>query len=164
MKVTKSFIAGNRELRFRLAENLATNKSKSIAKVLDWVEYCKDLHCSLDLRMKHREEPSVLVTDESVYDKDAFNQDDNKKGFDLLVGADIVFDPEIIPYLVKTMVKLNFKTAFISCTIRNQSTFNVFLECLEEYGLYYELVQFENKERWFYYPEDLPIHIIKIIK
>jgi len=56
---------------------------------------------------------------------------------DVLLASDIIFDPDIIPSLVETIKFLtnlnNNMNIIISSTIRNESTYNCFLQNLSKY-------------------------------
>ena len=56
---------------------------------------------------------------------------------DVVLGADIVFDPDLLPYLVKTLTILlsNSGVAFIMCCVRNQDTFDQFISLLQASNL-----------------------------
>ena len=58
---------------------------------------------------------------------------------DVILGADIVFDPDLIPSLVTTIRILLSRSdqglAVIACCVRNQDTFDVFEKSLSDQGL-----------------------------
>ena len=82
--------------------------------------------------------------------------------FDLVVAADVVFDPALIPSLVSTISILNCN-ALIACTERNKETFTIFLKELSNHGLAFTMTTFfPSSHHWFCYQEKSPIHLIKL--
>lgn len=68
----------------------------------------------------------------------------------LILGADIIFDPDMIPALVSTIkCALQYhqhSQALIASTIRNEATYALFLNELQRVGLHsqdFELMRFE---------------------
>jgi len=57
---------------------------------------------------------------------------------DIIVAADVVFDPEIIPPLVRTIKRIlslssyHSPVCYLSSTIRNKVTYQKFIDCLGE--------------------------------
>ena len=58
---------------------------------------------------------------------------------EVILGADIVFDPDLIPSLVTTIRILLARSdqglAVIACCVRNQDTFDIFEKSLSDQGL-----------------------------
>ncbi|KAJ2458642.1 Protein fam86a, partial [Coemansia sp. RSA 2322] len=55
---------------------------------------------------------------------------------DVVIGADITYDPTLVPILVsalKAMVSTSQQVAYITATIRNQETFDLFLQLIGKY-------------------------------
>lgn len=91
---------------------------------------------------------------------------------DIVLGADITYDPSIIPALVNTLLELfglyPHVEVIIAATQRNLQTFQVFLErCLEE-GLKVEDVSFEipprDRQEGPFYNDQVAIRICKVSK
>ncbi|KAJ2783680.1 hypothetical protein GGI18_003498 [Coemansia linderi] len=62
---------------------------------------------------------------------------------DVVIGADITYDPTIVPVLVgalKEMVATSQQVAYITATIRNQETFDLFLQLVGKYLSIYNAV------------------------
>ncbi|KAJ2486725.1 ubiquitin-binding SDF ubiquitin ligase complex subunit met30 [Coemansia sp. RSA 2320] len=56
---------------------------------------------------------------------------------DVVIGADITYDPTLVPILVsalKAMVSTSQQVAYITATIRNQETFDLFLQLIAPFG------------------------------
>ncbi|KAJ2816622.1 hypothetical protein IWW50_006434 [Coemansia erecta] len=59
-------------------------------------------------------------------------------GVDVIIGADITYDPTIVPVLVsaiKEMVVSSQQVVYITATIRNIDTFEQFLQLVDETGV-----------------------------
>ncbi|KAJ1992851.1 Protein fam86a, partial [Coemansia thaxteri] len=57
---------------------------------------------------------------------------------DVVIGADITYDPTLVPILVsalKAMVSTSQQVAYITATIRNQETFDLFLQLIDDTGV-----------------------------
>ena len=57
---------------------------------------------------------------------------------DLLIAADVVFDPAVVPHLaaaIATCLDAKMEKALLACTIRNEDTLNVFLREAERRSL-----------------------------
>ncbi|KAJ1787105.1 hypothetical protein LPJ67_003315, partial [Coemansia sp. RSA 1938] len=60
------------------------------------------------------------------------------KPIDVIIGADITYDPTIVPVLVaaiKEMVVSSQQVVYITATIRNIETFDLFLQLVDETGV-----------------------------
>lgn len=73
----------------------------------------------------------------NVQQLDWENIADNIPDFDIIIGADIVYDPEIIVFLAKTLATLlrTDKVAYLASTIRNPSTWQAFEQATKQNGL-----------------------------
>ncbi|KAK7112514.1 hypothetical protein V1264_011962 [Littorina saxatilis] len=84
---------------------------------------------------------------------------------DVILGADVVYDPSIIPSLVRLLRKLlepgKKSKAFIASTVRNEDTRDAFLIALSSEGLSYSVVE-GPKQELFHYDRMVPIEILKI--
>lgn len=83
---------------------------------------------------------------------------------DVILGADLVYDPEVVPALVATLAALlaHGGTAYIASTIRNPETRALFLSELADQAL----LQYEPctgpREKIFFYDSSCPVEIDKI--
>ena len=90
------------------------------------------------LEMRTAGNTEVMVTD---LDWVSFSErpGDSDLKADIILGADIVFDPDLIPSLVTTIRILLSRTdqglAVIVCCVRNTETFALFEKSLQEQGL-----------------------------
>ncbi|KAI1925698.1 hypothetical protein LOZ65_002740 [Ophidiomyces ophidiicola] len=91
--------------------------------------------------------------------------------FDVALGADLIYDSDLIPVLVSTLHDLfenyNLKEFLISATLRNQETFTTFLNCCEQTNLHAQLIHFQSPPRQlqdgFFHGTDVPIRTYRII-
>jgi 2-polyprenyl-3-methyl-5-hydroxy-6-metoxy-1,4-benzoquinol methylase len=80
---------------------------------------------------------------------------------DLIVCADVVFDPSLIEPLLNTIGKyLLGKTCIMACTKRNQETWDFLESMLEKRFL---VTKVSIKPNWFVYQEQSPIHIFILV-
>lgn len=88
----------------------------------------------------------------------------NQEEFDVLVAADVVFDPSLIAPLVATIAATKTQCCLIACTERVKDTFAFFTKHLNEAGLLYTLTTAApaNSSTWFYYHEKSPVHLVEI--
>ena len=65
--------------------------------------------------------------------------EETKLDADIILGADIVFDPRLLPSLVKTLGILIRRgegcEAYLVCCVRNEETWQMFLALLGQAGL-----------------------------
>ncbi|KAH9486393.1 Protein-lysine N-methyltransferase EEF2KMT [Psilocybe cubensis] len=113
-------------LRCRDNINLSCNLSSRHHNIhflnLDWSESTDSIQCSaLKTLIQHKIDPDVIL------------------------GADVVFDPSLIPFLVGTLKIALFQTesrspryAIIALTVRNESTVNIFIAHVRESHLVIE--------------------------
>ncbi|KAH6625695.1 putative methyltransferase-domain-containing protein [Boeremia exigua] len=102
----------------------------------------------------------------------AFSEDYGMEVPDILLGADVTYDKTVIPRLVCTMNEfLDLNPALeilISATIRNEATFETFLNACRRNGFRFEQVGFpplpESEQRGPFYPTSTPIQIWRITK
>ncbi|CAG2237986.1 EEF2KMT [Mytilus edulis] len=86
---------------------------------------------------------------------------------DIILAADVVYDKEVIPSLVRILLKVlkpkknNVPIAYIASTVRNEDTRDFFLINLANEGLAYEMVE-PPKEKTFHYDDIIPIEILRI--
>ncbi|TPX38164.1 hypothetical protein SmJEL517_g00153 [Synchytrium microbalum] len=80
-----------------------------------------------------------------------------------VLGADIVFDPVLIPHLLSTLDALMGDEAYIASTIRNQDTWNVFEDGLTQSEFQSVLVSVDNQaQKWIYPLEKEQVRIYKL--
>lgn len=82
---------------------------------------------------------------------------------DVILGADLVYDPEVVPALVETLTALLKKggTAYIASTIRNPETRALFLSELDKAPLQYEPCA-HPQNKVFFYDRSCPVKIDKV--
>ncbi|XP_075558189.1 protein-lysine N-methyltransferase EEF2KMT isoform X2 [Dermacentor variabilis] len=82
---------------------------------------------------------------------------------DVILGADLVFDPAVVPALVATLAALlaHGGTAYIASTVRNHETRALFLSKLDEASLQYEPCT-APREKIFFYDRSCPVEIEKV--
>ncbi|KAL3218453.1 hypothetical protein MRX96_050717 [Rhipicephalus microplus] len=81
----------------------------------------------------------------------------------VILGADLVYDPEVVPALVTTLAAVleHGGTAYIASTVRNPETRALFLSKLDEASLQYEPCA-GPREKVFFYDRSCPVAIDKI--
>ncbi|GLA77756.1 protein fam86a [Aspergillus tubingensis] len=110
--------------------------------------------------------------DDDDDDDDELQQvgDGEKVEFDVALGADLIYDIDLVPLLVQTVKSLFEKYAvkefLISATLRNERTFGAFLDACEESALKVERVPFESPaeehQRGFFHSTVIPIRTYRI--
>ncbi|XP_062507802.1 protein-lysine N-methyltransferase EEF2KMT-like isoform X2 [Corticium candelabrum] len=96
-------------------------------------------------------------------DNDAIDVSDD---FDLMLAADVVYDPDIIVHLVQTLAACIRRpdkqaVALVASTVRNSDTYTQFELCLGHYGLQSKLMMPPTKQL-FQYDRSVPIKILQI--
>lgn len=98
----------------------------------------------------------------SVSRLDWANVDLKPRGdLDMVLAADVVFDPSIIPELVDCISKLGL-FCLMSLTERNKDTLELFMTEIRKAGLQITTIQFAKQEALYYYAEETPIHLFNI--
>lgn len=131
--------------RKTLGENVA---SRLIAKVLDWNETREGLE-------------DILEVNGELPD------------YDLIVGADITYSPDVVPVLAEMlsvlmndMFRERNMEAFISATVRNEHTLNVFRDACKERKLSVKEIDFVcpsvKEQKGFFHEQAFPITIMHI--
>jgi predicted nicotinamide N-methyase len=97
------------------------------------------------------------------------NEGNEGERFDLVVGADVIYDGSTIPPFVAELVRLFRKNpsakVVISTTIRNEDTFSLFRDsCAENSLLLSENTWTPPTPPIFYYPTDTPIRISHVTR
>ncbi|RAH53918.1 hypothetical protein BO85DRAFT_503300 [Aspergillus piperis CBS 112811] len=110
--------------------------------------------------------------DDDNDDDDELQQvgDGEKVEFDVALGADLIYDIDLVPLLVQTVKSLFEKYAvkefLISATLRNERTFGAFLDACEQSALKVERVPFESPaeelQRGFFHSTVIPIRTYRI--
>lgn len=96
----------------------------------------------------------------------------NEMNSDVILGADLVFDPSLIPALVRTIVLAlqpgpcpTEKVVFLSLTLRREDTFAKFVQTCVKAGLRMEDVRFSPDKRMFLgMSEGDDVRLFKILK
>eukprot|EP00520_Triparma_pacifica_P001587 CAMPEP_0118663898 /NCGR_PEP_ID=MMETSP0785-20121206/17701_1 /TAXON_ID=91992 /ORGANISM="Bolidomonas pacifica, Strain CCMP 1866" /LENGTH=309 /DNA_ID=CAMNT_0006557721 /DNA_START=117 /DNA_END=1044 /DNA_ORIENTATION=- len=70
---------------------------------------------------------------------------------EVLLAADVVYDVDVLPHLTKVvrlfLLSEKAEVAIFATTLRNESTFNLFIECLKKENVQYqELIDYEHEE------------------
>lgn len=97
--------------------------------------------------------------------------DDNALDFDLILGADITYSPDIVPLLARLLSELLHRTqdsqALISATVRNEQTLMKFREACTENKLHIEEIRFScggmKNQRGFFHEQAFPTVIMRIV-
>lgn len=98
--------------------------------------------------------------------------DEVEHQYDLFLGADITYSPDVVPILAE-LLKILLETyphaqAIISATIRNERTWAVFCQSCQEKGLTMERIVFEcpgmSGQNGFFHEQAFPIVIVRISK
>ncbi|KAF2996094.1 hypothetical protein E8E13_004968 [Curvularia kusanoi] len=105
-------------------------------------------------------------------DATTFSEDYGMEVPNVLLGADVTYDKTVIPRLVSTMNEfLDFNPALeilISATIRNEATFETFLNACRRNGFRFEQIGYppkpELEQAGPFYPVSTPIQIWRITK
>ncbi|KAI5297282.1 hypothetical protein KEM55_004925 [Ascosphaera atra] len=99
------------------------------------------------------------------------SNEENAPSFDVAIGADLVYDPDIVP-LLTSAIKYLFDTCkvkqfIISATVRNRETFSKFLTTCDQYNLNWNLVDFQSPPReqqdGLFHKTDVPIQTYRIL-
>ena len=102
------------------------------------------------------DQTSATVT---MLDWETFSEADQVEA-DLVLGADIVFDPEVLPSLVRTLRILVARRegcqALLACCVRNQQTFSIFLSLLTESNLSFATEEMSEMMC------DIPVYLVTI--
>ncbi|RMJ23818.1 hypothetical protein PHISP_05312 [Aspergillus sp. HF37] len=91
-------------------------------------------------------------------------------GFDVALGADLIYDTDLIPPLISTLRDLfenyRLQTFIISATLRNEDTFGAFLNACESNRLSVERLPFESPpeqgQSGFFHSTAVPIRTYQI--
>ncbi|OJJ96143.1 hypothetical protein ASPACDRAFT_46906 [Aspergillus aculeatus ATCC 16872] len=92
--------------------------------------------------------------------------------FDVALGADLIYDVDLVPLLVATIQDLftnyGLQQFIISATLRNEDTFRTFLRACEAQDFTVEQIPFtsppEAEQKGFYHSTAIPIHIYRITR
>ncbi|KAJ4363563.1 hypothetical protein N0V83_009859 [Neocucurbitaria cava] len=105
-------------------------------------------------------------------DATTFSEDYGMEAPDVLLGADVTYDKSVIPRLAATLrefFELNpALQVLISATIRNEQTFETFLNACRRNGFSFEQIDFppvqEHLQGGPFYPTSVPIQIWRVTK
>ncbi|KAH7374368.1 putative methyltransferase-domain-containing protein [Pyrenochaeta sp. MPI-SDFR-AT-0127] len=105
-------------------------------------------------------------------DTTTFSEDYGMEAPEIVVGADVTYDKSVIPRLVSTLrefFELNpALQVLISATIRNEQTFETFLNACKRNGFSFEHIEFppvpEHLQNGPFYPSATPIQIWRITR
>ncbi|GLA17916.1 protein fam86a [Aspergillus niger] len=108
--------------------------------------------------------------DDDTQMKEDGEVDGEKVEFDVALGADLIYDIDLVPLLVQTVKSLFEKYAvkefLISATLRNERTFGAFLNACETSALKVERVPFESPaeevQTGFFHSTAIPIRTYRI--
>ncbi|KAJ5389223.1 uncharacterized protein N7496_000291 [Penicillium cataractarum] len=92
--------------------------------------------------------------------------------FDVALGADLIYDTDIIPLLLSTVRDLfenyHVEQFIISATLRNEKTFQTFLDGCENNAFRVEALPFESttseEQNGFFHSTSIPIKTYRILK
>ncbi|KAI5294522.1 hypothetical protein KEM52_003816 [Ascosphaera acerosa] len=125
---------------------------------------------ALDDGIKRNQLDSQRITGRLWNWADALGGEDNDAGeklqFDVAIGADLIYDPDVVPLLVKAIGRLfthhGVKHFVIAATLRNVATFELFLAQCAASGFTCSKVDYESPPRTeqdgLYHDTDNPIH------
>ena len=118
----------------------------------------KDHPDGASLHMENeQDQTSATVT---MLDWETFSETEEELEADLVLGADIVFDPEVLPSLVRTVRTLLGRRencqAVVACCVRNRQTFSLFLSLITESNM--SFVKEEMRELTC----DIPVYLVTI--
>ncbi|PLN80524.1 putative methyltransferase-domain-containing protein [Aspergillus taichungensis] len=99
-------------------------------------------------------------------------EDEEKPVFDLVVGADLIYDTDLIPLLINTLDDLftNYKVQefIIAATLRNEKTFNAFLVACQSAHFKTERLPFdspaESDQSGFFHSTRIPISTYRVYR
>ena len=84
--------------------------------------------------------------------------------YDLVIGADLLYDPAVFEDLVKLLAKFETKI-ILAATIRNESTFEIFCNLCQSYSLTIEYLAYSvEKGSRFNFDRSTTIKIVEIKK
>ncbi|KAJ5681480.1 uncharacterized protein N7477_001420 [Penicillium maclennaniae] len=89
-----------------------------------------------------------------------------KLEFDVALGADLIYDTDLVPLLISTVQDLfsNYGVSqfIIAATLRNENTFRTFLDACEGNAFKVEMLPFEStaseEQTGFFHSTSIPIH------
>ncbi|EYE94927.1 protein-lysine N-methyltransferase [Aspergillus ruber CBS 135680] len=92
------------------------------------------------------------------------------EGFDVALGADLIYDKDLIPLLQSTLTTLferyNLQQFIISATLRNEETFQAFLDACQTNNFKVDRIPFESppedQQTGFFHSTSIPIKMFSI--
>ena len=89
---------------------------------------------------------------------------DKLEKYDLIIGADLLYDPAVFEDLVKLLAKLETQI-ILAATIRNESTFEIFCNLCTKYSLSIDYLDYDvEKGSRFNFDRSTKIKIVEIKK
>ncbi|KAL4994119.1 putative methyltransferase-domain-containing protein [Aspergillus recurvatus] len=97
-------------------------------------------------------------------------EEGDRVGFDLALGADLIYDSDIVPLLVSTIKDLfdnySVKEFIIAATVRNEDTFRTFLDACARNALAVEQIPFQSppseEQTGFFHSTSIPIRTYRV--
>jgi hypothetical protein len=94
---------------------------------------------------------------------------------DLIIATDVIYDPIIIPPLVRVLrgflvnendqsTRFSLPVALVSTTLRSPTTYSLFMAELEKADLQFEELSVERMPGLYYYDEATPISLIRVFR
>ena len=109
---------------------------------LEHVENTQDIIFPVEFTCNARNKEQLLIID--IMDWEKFSLDEtnsHRYACDVVIGADIIYDPSVIPYLVNVLVKflreLRTEKIILANCVRNEATDQLFIKYLEESNLFF---------------------------
>ncbi|KAL4784519.1 putative methyltransferase-domain-containing protein [Aspergillus varians] len=106
----------------------------------------------------------------SLFQEDVDDSEHRRVGFDIALGADLIYDVDIVPLLVSTVKDLfdnySLKEFIIAATVRNENTFRTFLDVCARNALAVEQVPFQSpaveEQTGFFHSTSIPVRTYRI--
>ncbi|KKK27203.1 hypothetical protein ARAM_004934 [Aspergillus rambellii] len=116
--------------------------------------------------------PAPESEPESGHENENENENGNQKSvrFDIALGADLIYDVDLVPLLVSTIEDLfnnySLKQFIISATLRNEETFGTFIETCYQNNLLVDRIPFESTteetQTGFFHSTAIPIRTYRV--
>ena len=135
----------------RVLDNLKHNLT---ANLEDWTSH--ELEDSNTLQLENDQDKTTASV--SLLDWETFSESDDTEA-DLVLGADIVFDPSLLVSLVRTLRGLLTKRhsqALLACCVRNMETFSLFQSLVIKQNLSFSQEEMKMSKC------DSPVYLVNI--
>ncbi|KAJ9314946.1 hypothetical protein DTO271D3_4685 [Paecilomyces variotii] len=114
--------------------------------------------------------PAIWEWGSNLEEPSKSQEPDEPWRFDIALGADLIYDVDLVPLLVSTLRDMfenyQLKEFLISATLRNQDTFKAFLNACETNSFQIKKVPFESPpaevQTGFFHSTSIPIEIYRI--